>query len=305
MIELAPKIEQTRTGALQLLRALFVFSAMGLSFADANELLKNVDYSSIPGEFEAPVTEQSIRIGTFNDVIGPTDKLLTGGASVSYGSRWDNYSIRLRLSWSLLTPIFRYDNNQTLLPEPLGEVADWQRHQLSQAFSYPLESGFIKVTWHIGNNIVGNNGLGTVQRWIHETLGDSFLLSTVDPSLELSYISNELNVTRVHEPWLDTGYSFFYGIGVADDFFFSQGNLDGGFLYEYSEKFRMFFKFSHIWIRNRGFFGRRLLETRSQWILSFKLGNYYTPSLSYSKVYLSDDRVSQYYINPVSFSFDF
>ncbi|MEC9283363.1 MAG: hypothetical protein VX642_11665 [Bdellovibrionota bacterium] len=274
--------------------------------ARANSSILTPSFAPIPGESDSPISEKSFSLSGNNDFVGPTDKLVTGSLNLSYGHIWENFAMKLRASWTLVTPVFQYDLNQDLLETPLGKVAEWQRHQLLMAYSIPTNTGgSFKIQWNVSNNLLGENGLDLVQKNIHDVLNSEFYLDSVEPSEEKNYIANELIISYYTSPYFNASLQYFLSLGVSDDYFFGQSHIDAGFLLGSDESFRMYYKYSYAKPRDTGFFKGLLKKDRRQMILAFKVGNYWAPSLSYSSVFLKEDRISQYYLNFYGFYAEF
>lgn len=289
---------------MKFIASLVIILFHGHSFA--NRALLGPSYAPIPGESDTPISEKSFYMSGNNDFIGPTDKLVTGGFNMSYGKIWENFAMRLRASWTLITPIFQYDLNQELLDSPIGKVADWQRHQVLMAYSLPMQSGgSFKIQWNLSNNILGENGLDLVQKNIHDVINSEFYLDSVAASEEKTYIANELILSLYTAPIWNGSLQYFISLGFSDDYFFAQNHIDAGFLLGSEESMRMYYKYSYIQTRDAGFFEGLLKKDRRQMILAFKFGNYWAPSVAYSSVYLKEDRVSQYYLNFYGFYAEF
>lgn len=272
----------------------------------ANKALLSPSYSPIPGESDSPISEKSFSLSGNNDFIGPTDKLVTGSFNLSYGHIWENFAMKFRASWTLITPVFQYDLNQELLETPLSKVADWRRHQLLMAYSFPLQSGAsFKLQWNLSNNILGENGLDMVQKNIHDVINSEYYLDRVEPSEERHYIANELILSFYTSPMLNGSLQYFLSLGLSDDYFFGQSHIDAGFSYGSEESFRMYYKYSYVQPRDTGFYKNLLKKDRRQMLLAFKIGNYWAPSIAYSSVFLKEDRISQYYLNFYGFYADF
>ncbi|MEM7646604.1 MAG: hypothetical protein AAF203_06830, partial [Pseudomonadota bacterium] len=258
----------------------------------------------IPGEMESIVSTKNFQFIGTNDYLGPTDKLLTGGATVSLGWVGKYYSLRLRTSLSLITPVFEFEYQGERPSAPIGEVADWLKIHLLQAITLPVNDWRFKIQLGIANNQVGDRGLDEVQEVIHRVIGNEFYLDQVEPSIEKDFISGDL-LLGIERQFPSASLGLFVNLSYANDFFYPQWAAEMGWHWAPSENFGWLAKYSRIRPENKGFFQGLVKGDRKQALLAFQIYKHWLPAFGYSSVYLLDDQIDQWYLSALSFAFDF
>jgi hypothetical protein len=260
--------------------------------------LNNPGYRPIPGEVETETTSKQFRLHGSNDVIGDTDKLLTGSGLFSLGYTGYEYSIRFRASWTLIQPIFEYRTDE-LAPEPIGSVADWRYQEIAQAFIVPFTFFNVKLRGTIRANQVGDQGLSQIQKTIHQIIGSDYYLDRVAPSIKRDFFSYD-GALSIISPAFNFSGTYFSGIltaGYSDDYFYPQNSIEVGFLWRFSDFFKIFSRYSYITMRDSGFYYQLSENHRHQVQFSLQISPYWSPSFSFCSRHIKGDKYDQWYVS--------
>lgn len=247
-----------------------------------------------PGAFVRPF---------YNDVMGQTDKHLSGATQVAWMSSWTHSSLELRAHWRFITPSFQEEFGGRILAAPVGRYADWMETQASYAHLLNVRQQTIKLQASMGYGHVGNKGAKQIHRSIHKWIGSSL---------------NGLDYTQQPD-----GYFVNRGIQMSLLGQTKVFNLEGAQLYSVGQYYNKFMRDIYLKLNHVSKVSEKLsvgVEGKISWQIDSKVYTstqnlrqeyaaglrwaWYRPSIKYVSPYLRGDTIGQIYLDPLAVYFD-
>lgn len=239
----------------------------------------------------------------YNDVMGQTDKHLSGATQLAWMKTWRHSSLELRAHWRFITPSFQEDFGGRILDAPVGRYADWMETQASYAHLINFQQQTIKLQASMGYGHVGNKGAKQIHRSFHEWIGSSLEGLDYTQQPDGHFINRGVQVSL---------------LGDKELF-----KLKGAQLYSVGQYYNKFMRDMYLKVNHVSKVSDNLslgIEGRVAWQIASKVYSdqknirqefatglrwaWYRPSIKYVSPYLRGDTVGQIYLDPLAVYFE-
>ncbi len=238
----------------------------------------------------------------YNDILGGTDKLLTGAIKLGITQTNNDYSYNFMLSWRLLTPILKNYHSEKdfktgVCSDSLEAKFDWSK--VYEKGIIPLKFGF-----GLGINHLGNHGAYFLQEKLHKALSnkgvtykDAYIgffpsleasISLLKTSLDTSKIFHQFTLGSNLNPGMLESYLSY---NLVSSLFFQDPWL--------SLEFSLFYQHSSLLLKDQ------IKSIRYEISLGFLVSKYYKPSIKYISSYLKKDPKRQIFVDLINFQIPF
>jgi hypothetical protein len=242
-----------------------------------------------------------------NDFLGGTDKYMTGAMKFGYlhtqesvfaRSPGDKGSFELTWNWRALTPTETESVGGRPLPYLEGRFADWMEIRGTYAETIATSTGLWKMQFSLGLGEIGNKGMKTLHRDIHDGIGmsTSGLEYTNQPrglTKSADFFVGKIFGDPINGMLLGTGYSF--------DPTMREIYLQATYLKTWTKDYA---------VSAEALMARQLKSDiyvganayRYEFGTSLRVGKYYQPGLRYVSDFLSPDSRGQFYAELLRFN---
>lgn len=242
-----------------------------------------------------------------NDFLGGTDKYMTGAMKLGFLhtqrsffalSPEDKSSFELTWNWRALTPTETESVGGRTLPYLEGRFADWMEIRGTYAETITTSSGLWKLQFSLGLGEIGNKGMKTLHRDIHESIG----MSTAG----LEYTNQPLGLTKSSDAFVgkifgDPINGALIGLGYSFDPTMREVYLQATYLKTWTKDYA---------ISGEALVARQLKSDiyigtdtyRFEFGTSIRVGTYYQPGLRYVSNFLAPDSRGQFYAELLRFN---
>lgn len=242
-----------------------------------------------------------IQFHEFNDYLGDTDKLITGGARIKGKGIWPHFSSSLSVGGAYIMPIHKTRSDQPALANKIGIHAETLEVDLD--FSYTGYGGVdswwaYRIDLGIGHFKLGEFGMVNIYRQVHRALGSPILDDEFGEKRKEEFWASNYGLSLIFGP--AKFFNFSLGASVYNSVAFYEVAYEASLIMRFSLDYALSLKYAHIDQKNSEWWSFR--PNRQHYLVGLRLFTYWTPSAMYVSPYVEGDDFGQTYFSPVSFT---